>query len=720
MNRWRAFAGLMALVTLGVIGNPRLAQEPRRAAAREAAGYEALVSELAGAGLLRARNRPAASGQRVTFAPLPDDAESLGKKACDPACPALLEQFARNSFLALDMLDANAAFWRRDGAAVIGMVPGSHAAPGVSARLAAWREDVLYRGGRAYPRLNLVAADGTGPVRQFGGTRTCPFDDSCGSGPLVRAGAFQVEDDSGRVISLRRLGDGVLVVTPHTLSGLAATIDGRALTPPAAGDRRSDARGQFILAPGQTFGIAGKGFERSFQLVMEPGTLASEGPRGRLRNPHLAAPMRALEAAAPAGPVESSVDAAMQQALELALADTSRITGDRAIPMRSGAVLMDALTGEVRALATYPLAPADLPEAMRETNTGRALLAENNTLTPLAVGSTAKVPFAAAIADRWPGLVEYTLPCEPGRFGSVLGREMRGLSGRRVTLNDHCEGADTSFRDFIAFSSNRYALTLMEIAHRRQPQGADWRERLYEITCMIPFSRRAAGAQQGWETRNAGCARALWLGREGEELTRGQVPFARTYLRLNAVDNLYADYYQSALGGNRGFMPLLGLAQSYARIVSDRQVAARMSGGSLPTAPTLGQKDAVWKALMDGMWGTIARPGGTGRASLGPLARRMGSGRRGYFLLAKTGTPTVELREVDGATRRVDGNTLVLVAIRSRTGGVPRRASDLCAARILAANFQYREPGRIAPSARLAELLAASPAFRTWLDAPCG
>jgi len=218
----------------------------------------------------------------------------------------------------------------------------------------------------------------------------------------------------------------------------------------------------------------------------------------------------------------------------------------------------------------------------------------------------------------------------------------------------------------------------------------------------------------------------LWRSPQGRNFRSGDigantVPFARTYLRLNAVDNLFADYYQSVLGGNRGFMPLIGLAQSYARIVSDRRVSARMSAGALPRPASLGQKQAVWKALMDGMWGTIARTGGTGQAGYGALARAMGANRGGYFLLAKTGTPTVELTGAGGTKTAADGNTLVLVAIRSRTGAVPQSAADLCAVRILATNFQYREPGRAAPSARLANaLVRGAPLFREWLSAPCG
>jgi hypothetical protein len=298
-------------------------------------------------------------------------------------------------------------------------------------------------------------------------------------------------------------------------------------------------------------------------------------------------------------------------------------------------------------------------------------------------------------------------------------------------IPNHCNSPSTDFHEFIALSSNRYALELMEQARRlgrengaRVP-GGDWRENLYQFACVIPFSRKSGDVDQGWRGAAQGCGEALWRRPAGEPYGQDQAGLARVYLRFNDIDNDYVDYYQSALGAGRSFWPLVTLAQSYARILSNRNISPSLTiqqrgqQRAQQSATGLALRQDVWKAIALGMSGTIYREDATARALAQPAARWLAHGK-GLFLLAKTGTPTVDRYATSGRVFKNDGSVVVVAALRANGGGFPERPEDICALRIAAVNFQYKQDGKLPPALQLFNgLMESDQRFREWLEAPC-
>jgi hypothetical protein len=128
---------------------------------------------------------------------------------------------------------------------------------------------------------------------------------------------------------------------------------------------------------------------------------------------------------------------------------------------RAAVTVMDALTGDILALASYPtraaLARVDLPP---ET---KSRLLRNHNFSRQAIGSVAKVLFGAAIADADPRL----LALELHQHG---GEEVDTVAG--ITIDPPIEshavstGGDSTvnFREFIGHSSNEYAALLLTVA----------------------------------------------------------------------------------------------------------------------------------------------------------------------------------------------------------------------------------------------------------------
>jgi hypothetical protein len=112
-------------------------------------------------------------------------------------------------------------------------------------------------------------------------------------------------------------------------------------------------------------------------------------------------------------PLRLSLDARLQQAAQDALsagAATVRASGRlNARSARSGdafkaaVTVMDTTSGQVLAVASWPLAETDLAPAQRRTRRGQNLIAQNHNFERLPVGSMAKGPFSMAILDADPG-----------------------------------------------------------------------------------------------------------------------------------------------------------------------------------------------------------------------------------------------------------------------------------------------------------------------------
>ena len=715
-----------------ILANPALHDVGRQGPDTARAGYVALVDALAADDVLTTQDRPLGTNgdtrSQVIFSKpailrigVAEDHPCARADSKDaPDCAALVEAFARRSFLKSDMIDAAPDRWRRDGSRIAGLAPRMHRRRPAAADEKAWQGDVLYRGGKARSRVLLVgrAPGNVAIALTHGNAQSCILDlsnperSTCG-GDDMAARSVQLHTDKAPPLRIRRLADHLLLDVPKRFDTAKLRIDGKTAAP----DRRFH-----LLAPGQSLGLRAQAegpWATALHVLRDTGLLSTQVEGQRLRNRHLAAFVRPAEAAMDNGSIASSVEADLQFAAQRTLAQVSRVAMHEEVPMRSALVLMDGMTGEIDAAATYPVSDAQLPLIWRDTVQGDAILGQNHAIAPLPVGSAAKVLFGAAIGQAYPGVLRTVVPCEGGRFDSVFGTPLRNAAGRTISLSDNCKGSATGFRRFLSMSSNRYALSLMEYARRRTRlddlRGADdvpdWRREIERLGCL---STGTATVQ------DHGCERPLWRGAPFKRSSADPLPPA-AHLHLASIENRYVDYYQSILGGNRAYMSLVALAQGYARVVSDRQVTARMTAASGPADATPMEHDpAVWRVVLDGMAGTIGLPHGTAHTALGDAARRMGHARDGYFLLAKTGTPTVEARTLRGVAWRGEGSVLVLVAIRTRSGEVPQRPEDLCAVRVAASTFQDRTAGGRAPTFALARrLLENEPAVRQWLFAPC-
>lgn len=139
---------------------------------------------------------------------------------------------------------------------------------------------------------------------------------------------------------------------------------------------------------------------------------------------------------------------------------------------RAAVTVMDALTGDVLALASYPtrtaLARFDLSGA------ARARLLRNHNFSRMSIGSVAKVLLAAAIIDADPRLVSLQLR-------QHAGETVDNVAGIHIDppIESHpvATGGDplVDFREFIQHSSNEYAallLTLASVTRRGAPLPA--------------------------------------------------------------------------------------------------------------------------------------------------------------------------------------------------------------------------------------------------------
>ncbi len=129
-------------------------------------------------------------------------------------------------------------------------------------------------------------------------------------------------------------------------------------------------------------------------------------------------------------------------------------------PFRAAITVMDAKTGELLALASYPEAE-DLGRSSIGSSRNRLL--RNHNFSRLAIGSVAKVFWSAAILHEEPRLAGL-------KIRGYAGGEFESLLGIRINpdLDDHTvyggEDQWVDFNEFIKYSSNRYSAILLTLA----------------------------------------------------------------------------------------------------------------------------------------------------------------------------------------------------------------------------------------------------------------
>ncbi|WP_425999826.1 hypothetical protein [Caulobacter sp. DWR1-3-2b1] len=605
-----------------------------------------------------------------------------------------LRAFVNASYLRTDLQDPT--LWRLsdDGRWVEGIDPYAHHIDRPFSGGGAWDGPILFRGGPA-PGLRLQPMGDPSPAPiplepQGADAAACdilmPTRRVGASGPR-RALSICLKDGDApphAVGSVILIGDQA-VVRVQTPTILEIRVGARDVRPRANGD--------VTLTPlpqGETLTL--RTGQSVLRLRLDGGAAdiaRSERSGARTYFPALqplAQPLERVMAGRPPTPLRLSLDARLQQAAQGALSagaatvraglsprETNQEAGDA---FKAAVTVMDTTSGQVLAVASWPLAETDLTAAQRRTRRGRNLVAQNHNFERLPVGSMAKAPFSLAILDADPALA--TLKMQGGATGRI--RTVLGMDLGKGGFDNH--GLDVvDFPTFLEQSNNRYALALMMLAYRApgaplqpvrvQPSPVEtWslegRSRtdtpplpvFGEATAPGPFGwvlRPPPGRGPAWPDRLArlfdidagqggGCHYdvAVWRGLTGAAPSCAS-PLAgaspeRERLGFDAIASFRNDYLMAGLGGSRSTWSAIKMAEVYSRIVTGRQVRARFTPTASPPTVDLPMRSPHMRAtVLDG----LSRVVKSGTAAwLGREFAGMGYGPE-VALFAKTGTMKV-------------------------------------------------------------------------------
>ncbi|MDB5456983.1 MAG: hypothetical protein JWP92_2568 [Caulobacter sp.] len=626
-----------------------------------------------------------------------------------------LRAFVNASDLRNDL--QNPAVWRLsdDGQWVEGIDPYAHHIDQPFSGGGAWGGPILFRGGAAPGlRLQPLSDPPSAPILlepQGAGATACDI-----LMPTRRVGALGPR----RALSIclkdgdappHALGSVILVgdqavVRVQTPSILEIRVGVRDVRPRADGDVTLTP-----LPPGETLTL--RTGQSVLRLRLDGGAsdIAHSEPSGaRAYFPALqplAQPVERVMAGRPPTPLRLSLDAGLQQAAQDALSagaatvlasrppGTEQEAGDA---FKAAVTIMDTTSGQVLAVASWPLADTDLAPAQRRTHRGQNLLAQNHNFERLPVGSMVKGPFSLAILDADPGLA--TLKMQGGATGRI--RTVLGMDLGKGGFDNHGLGM-TDFPTFLEHSNNRYALALMMLAYRTpaappQPPRAQpppveaWslEGRSRTDTPPLPvFGEASAPGPFGWVLRpppgrgpawadrlarlfdvdagqGGGCRYdvAVWRGLSGAappcaSPLAGASP-ERERLGFDAIASLRNDYLMAGLGGSRSTWSAIKMAEAYSRIVIGRQVRARFTPDASPPAASLPMRSPQMRAtVLDGLSRVVTS--GTA-AWLGREFAAMGYGPN-VALFGKTGT-----MKVAGEVPSEPGAALLLQLARSDCG----------------------------------------------------
>ena len=612
---------------------------------------------------------------------------------------ARLARFVNNSYLRLDFADAD--LWRLtdDGDLVQGLDPFAHAVQRPFTAPMAWTGDILFarEGGEVFTlradagrALRLTSAASTVSPECAVNIDTGQMDaDATGGVALVCA----TGPDGGLREAARFIvaGDQILIRVENTLAEVRVGRDqavvsqdaGMALIPLDVGEMVSFEHAGHSLEMSVERGARsvshftdGRRLDFAGLTSLSTGLSAAMSERVR-RNARLDATTRAQSGQ----PVRLSLDGELQLAAQTALEHHARrLQGDGGEAFPAMVTLMDGLTGEVLAMATYPASADDLSIAQRRTRRGDRLVEQNQNLRRHVVGSTAKAPLAMAVVDADPTLA--TLEINPGTDQGF--RTLLGVDLNQTVSNHRGEGGLMTFTRFLARSNNRYALALMMLGFGERTAdelpardaGETWRlngRERRDVPRLPLFGANDKRGEHGWIPRlpatftfpwgarlealfgvaaqQAPCpvAVTLWRGL-GVPAQDCESPFARVspeseYLGLNTIAELTPDYLMSILGGARSTWTTIKLAEAYSRIVTGRAIQARLTPVTDPDADAAGPlptQSGARELVLDGL-GQVVR-NGTASALLkspNPLADP-DAYAPGVVLYGKTGTANVD------------------------------------------------------------------------------
>ncbi len=676
-----AIAAPLAAVVALVAGAPALLGALGRGSGQGLAdGYDHLVDAIAQRQWLTVRYAPQ-SEPRIALRDGPVGADQR------------LRAFVNASYLRGDLQDP--AVWRLsdDGLWVEGIDPYAHHIDRPYSGGQAWTGPILFRGGPAPGlRLQPLGDPAPAPIRlESQGAPAAACD-------ILMPTRRVTAPEARRALSIC-LKDGE--APPHAVGSLILVGDQAVLrvqTPSILDirvgdhDARPRADGEVTLTPlprGETLTL--RTGQSVLRLRLDGGAadIAHSEPSGaRAYFPTLkplAQPLERALAGRPPTPLRLSLDARLQQAAQDALvagAATVRASQSPAAKpesddaFKAAVTVMDTTTGQVLAVASWPLSEADLATAQRRTRRGQSLIEQNHNFERLPVGSMVKGPFSLAILDADPGLA--SLKIQGGATGRI--RTVLGMDLGRGGFDNHGLGM-TDFPTFLEHSNNRYALALMMLAYRDpaappapprpQPppvEGWSLEGHARSDTPPLPvFGEAPAPGPFGWVLQpppgrgptwpdrlarlfdvdagqGGGCRYdvGVWRG-----LTGASPPCAsplagaspeRERLGFDAIASFRNDYLMAVLGGSRSTWSAIKMAEVYSRIVTGRMIRARFIPNAGPPADVLPMRNPQVRATeLDG----LSRVVKTGTAAaLGRAFATMGYGPD-VALFGKTGTMKV-------------------------------------------------------------------------------
>ncbi|HMB51694.1 MAG TPA: hypothetical protein VKU40_00170, partial [Thermoanaerobaculia bacterium] len=442
------------------------------------------------------------------------------------------EQFFERSFLAADVAAFNAgdrSVFRVDNGRILAIDPTRHNIALPFTSVPSWLGRLTYRPepGR---RAELVGAGARvrleAPTRPLAGRTGMPRAELS-----ARGGAAPPETTRGEAVDLvgegglrfgrvHLAGDGVVFNRRQERTDVSASISGeRVLT----GNRAR-------LGSGDVLKLRWRLNQRSRYALLwtsvldaAPAISSYRSVNGRWRRapeepePRFAADVvAALDGAFRRRPRQGEVaiaqspnarrfdlaltlDARLQEEIERRLQTYARgLRHSDEPPFRAAVTVMDASSGELLALASFPTEP-DLEGWSGASATRRRLL-RNHNFSRLPIGSVAKPMLAAAILDHAPFLADLEIP---GYTGGEI-EELLGLALDPV-LKDHSVwgGGWVDFEEFVEQSSNKYAATLLTLAAAVNDDGTALRPPAAdpEHPDRLPTESRFRIAGREWERR---------------------------------------------------------------------------------------------------------------------------------------------------------------------------------------------------------------------------
>lgn len=664
----------------------------------------------------------------------------------DPAapCAAVLARYTDETYLALDMRQVSQ--WDIADGKVSALLPNSHVLVSAGGSRDVWRGEISYRTepGRAptdLARATLIFSevgsnrtvfrftDGQGK-RELGLGALMTSEAGAGEGSRLglKLGDTSSELFGHAAISFQRLGRAVLIGLPPALGDARLYIDGRTPEPLTGRQEKFDGTRYLVMRPDQYLTIEdGKtGRRLTMQLAETPGAISEMSGNRRIRETSLFDVAQRLEQSGISGNHESSIVGRLHLDLQRRLA-TAMTAGTRpgAPPAswRGAVLLMDGLTGEIAAAATFPSEVDQLAPSDRQNPDRIKWLKINFNFQPLTIGSAAKVPFATAIVEAHPELLKRPPIAWNPVFTALDGKALQLPKSKKTMANDGGNGQPpaptVSFNNFITYSNNEFALTLMRrgtIADTRAGNWgspAAWPANLWKFGCVVPYGLTEQGGDFGWslvEDDNGRklfppCSPYLWRDRNDQAIGDRPIATAPLYLQMGMVRNDFTDFYLSMLGGSRSLWTTANLGQAYARLLSGRAVSPRLSVTDTPAKRgSLSIRPGVWTEVSAGMRNVLGI--GTARALGNGVLKDSGP----VFFYAKTGTPDVDQPAGE------QGHVIVLLAARTRSGNPPAAPGDICGLRVMVINLQ-RDASLALDLAKL--LLATGEPFREWMSAPC-